>query len=159
MKSKSNSLAAFLSLALLLTMLAVGAAAQGKQPNLSGTWKMNAAKSKFERGGPSGVTLTLDHKDPALSEVLALNTDNGDRSVSAKYTTDGKETPQEVMGTLAQTSAKWEGESLTIEWKAEGRNFSRKLSLSPDGKTITMIVKQSGPDGQGATDTIVLEKQ
>ena len=158
MKANSRTMITALFLALLTALPAVGAA-QGKQPNLSGTWKMNAAKSQFERSGPSGVTLTLDHKEPALSEVLALSTDNGDRSVSAKYTTDGKETPQEVMGTTAQTSAKWEGESLTIEWKAEGRSFSRKLSLSADGKTITMIVKQSGADGQGTTDTVVLEKQ
>jgi len=135
------------------------AAAQSKQPNLTGTWKMNAEKSQFERGGPSGITLKIDHKDTALSETLMLVTDGGDRSVEAKYTTDGKESAQEVMGVSAQTSAKWEGEALTIDWKIESASFNRKITVSADGKTMTMIVKQTSPDGQSATDTVVLEKQ
>jgi hypothetical protein len=157
MKSKSIAMTAVLFL--LTTILTSAATAQTKQPNLSGTWKMNAAKSKFERGGPSGITIKFDHKEPSISEVLSLTNDSGDRTVEAKYTTDGKETTQAVMGTSAQTSAKWEGEALTIEWKAEGRNFSRTISLGADGKTMTIIVKQTGPDGQGLTDTVVLEKQ
>ena len=120
---------------------------------------MNAEKSKFEQGGPSAITLKLEQKDASLTETLILMTDNGERSMDAKYTTDGKETAQDVMGRTAQTSAKWEGDTLVIDWKAEGGGFSRKITVSADGKTLTMIVKQSGPDGQGSTDTVVLEKQ
>jgi hypothetical protein len=139
--------------------VATGASAQTKQPNLTGTWKMNAEKSKFERGGPNEITLKLDHKDSSLSETLIIASNNGDRTIEAKYTTDGKETTQEIRDRQNQTSAKWEGETLTIEWKAEGSTFSRKLTVSADGKTLTMIVNQSRPDGQSATDTVVLEKQ
>ena len=144
---------------LLLCLLAALAVAQAKQPNLSGTWKMNAEKSKFEQGGPSEIIITFDHKDVSLSESLKLTTPNGDRTVETKYVTDGKEATQEVMGAATKTFAKWEGDALIIDWKVEGANFNRKLTLSADGKTITMIVKQSSPDGQSATDTVVLEKQ
>lgn len=160
MKSKTSILMiSALAFCLLAAMMAAGASAQTKQPNLSGTWKMNAEKSKFEQGGPSAITLKLEQKDVSLTETLILMNDNGERSMDAKYTTDGKETAQDVMGRTAQTSAKWEGDALVIDWKAEGGGFSRKLTVSPDGKTLTMIVKQSGPDGQGSTDTVVLEKQ
>lgn len=145
--------------AISLCLFAALASAQTKHPDLTGTWKMNPEKSQFERGGPSAITLKIDHKEPAISETLMLVTDGGDRSVDAKYTTDGKETAQEVIGTTAQTSAKWEGDALTIDWKIENASFSRKITVSADGKTMTMIVKQSNPNGESATDTVVLEKQ
>lgn len=140
-------------------LAACSAVAQTKQPDLSGTWKMNAEKSKFEQGGPSEITVKLDHKDSSLSESLILVNGNGERTLETKYVTDGKETVQEVFGASAQTSAKWEGNTLSIEWKIEGGSFARKLTVSADGKTMTMIVKQSSPDGQSSTDTILLEKQ
>lgn len=155
MKLKSSPFIAAFSFCLL----AVFAAAQTKQPNLTGTWKMNAEKSKFEQGGPSEITIKFDHKDASLSESLILATPNGDRTVDTKYTTDGKESTQEVMGTQGQTSAKWEGETLTIDWKVEGGSFTRKISVAADGKTMTMVVKQTSPDGRSSTDTVVLEKQ
>jgi len=159
MISKSRATIAALSLCLLAAFANTTATAQTKQPNLSGTWKMNAEKSKFEQGGPSEITIKFDHKDSSLSETLTLVTSNGDRTIDTKYTTDGKEAAQEVFGTSGQTSAKWETDTLTIEWKIEGGSFARKFTVSADGKTMTMIVKQSSPDGQSATDTILLEKQ
>lgn len=149
----------FIISAIAVCLLAAFATAQTKQSNLSGTWKMNAEKSKFERGGPSGITIKFDHKDGSLAETLMLVTDGGDRTVDLKYTTDGKEASQDLMGSVTQTAVKWETDGWLIEWKAEGRSFNRKLTLSADGKTMTMVVKQSSPDGETATDTVVLEKQ
>jgi hypothetical protein len=143
----------------LFTIVAtIDATAQTKQPNLTGTWKMNAEKSKFENGGPSSITIKIEHKDANLSETLTLGTDNGERSLDAKYTTDGKVTTQEVMGRTAQTNAKWEGDALIIDWKADDGGFTRKITLSVDGKTMTIVVTQSN-HGQSSTDTVVLEKQ
>lgn len=157
MKSRISTI---LFTALTLCLLTAFASAQTKQPNLTGTWKMNAEKSKFEQGGPSGITIKFDHKDSSLSETLTLTSDGNDRSVDLKYTTDGKETPQDVMGRNAQTSAKWEGDALMITWKADGDGgFNRKITVSADGKTMTMVVKQASGDGSTSTDTVVLEKQ
>ncbi|MBS1786912.1 MAG: hypothetical protein JST85_04285 [Acidobacteria bacterium] len=145
--------------AFALCLLTAFASAQTKQTNLTGTWKMNSDKSKFEQGGPSAITIKFDHKDNSLAETLMLTNDGGDRSVDLKYTTDGKESTQEVMGQPGQTTVKWESDGWLIEWKAEGRSFVRKVTLSPDGKTMTMIVKHTNSDGESATDTVVLEKQ
>ncbi len=144
--------------ALALCLLTAFASAQTKQANLTGTWKMNAEKSKFERDGPSAITIKFDHKDNSLAETLTLTHDGSDRSLDLKYTTDGKDTSQDLMGQPAQVAVKWQSDSWLIEWKAEGRSFVRKLTLSADGKTITMIVTQTSPDGT-ATDNVVLEKQ
>lgn len=145
--------------ALTVCMLTVFASAQTKQANLTGTWKMNADKSKFEQGGPSGIVIKFDHKDGSLAETLTLTHDGNDRAVDLKYTTDGKESSQEIMGQPGQTAVKWESDGWLIEWKAEGRSFVRKITLSADGKTMTMVVKQTSSDGGAVTDTVVLDKQ
>jgi len=156
MKSR---ISAIIFTALTICLLTAFASAQTKQTNLSGTWKMNPDKSKFEQGGPSAITIKFDHKDNSLAETLMLTNDGGERSLDLKYTTDGKESSQEIMGQPGQTAVKWDTDGWLIEWKADGRSFVRKVSLSADGKTMTMIVKQSSPDGGTATDTVILEKQ
>ncbi len=156
MKSKSTSI---IIAAIAICLFAAFTPAQTKHPNLTGIWKMNAEKSQFEKGGPDGIVIKFDHKDISLAESLMLMVGGGDRTLDLKYTTDGKESSQDVMGATGQTLAKWDGDSLLIEWKVENSSFNRKITLSADGKTMTMIVKQSNQDGQSATDTVILEKQ
>jgi len=146
--------------ALTLCLLATFAAAQNKQPNLTGTWKMNSQKSTFERGGPEGIVIKFDHKDSSLAETMMLATGGGDRTIDLKYTTDGKETEQaDLMGAAGHSTVKWEGNTLLIFWRVENMSFNRKVTLSEDGKTMTMIVSQTSGDGSSATDTVILEKQ
>ena len=148
---------AALMIAAIVCLCASIAAAQTK-PDFSGSWKMNREKSKFERGGPDNLLIKIDHKEPAFVEDWKMSTPNGERAFQAKYTTDGKETEQEVMGRTAKTSAKWDDDGLVIEFKTENGFFKRKITLSADGKTITKVVTQSGDNGQ-TEDTVVLEKQ
>jgi len=88
-----------------------------------------------------------------------MSTPDGERSFQAKYATDGKESKQEVMGRMAKTSAKWEGDALVIEFKTSDGFFNRKIKLSADGKTITKTVTHSPGGGDPREDTVVLEKQ
>jgi hypothetical protein len=122
---------------------------------------LNKEKSKFAGdGGPDAILIKIDHKEPALTEDWLLSVQNGERSFQAKYTTDGKETEQEVMGRTAKTSAKWEGDALVIEFKtADNGFFKRKITLSADGKTMTKIVTQSKGEGNQTEETAVFEKQ
>ncbi len=154
MKSRSSLIIA----ALIVCLCASFVAAQTK-PNLSGTWKMNPQKSKFTGGGPDGLLIKMEHKEPAFAEDWSLSTQNGERTFQAKYTTDSKETEQDVMGRTAKTNAKWEGDALVIEWKAEAGLFKRKITLSADGKTLTMMVSQSGNSGEVREETVVFDKQ
>jgi hypothetical protein len=153
---KLRNIAAFM-IAAIVCLCASIAAAQTK-PDFSGTWKMNREKSKFERGGPESLLIKIDHKEPAFVEDWTMTTPNGERAFQAKYTTDGKETEQEVMGRTAKTSAKWEGDALVIEFKTESGFFKRKITISADGKTITKVVTQSSDGGQ-TEDIAVFEKQ
>ena len=154
---KARTIAA-LMIAAIVCVCASIASAQTK-PDFSGTWKMNREKSKFAGGGPDSLLIKIDHKEPTFVEDWSMSTPNGERSFQAKYTTDGKETEQEVLGRTAKTSAKWEGDALVIEFKSEGGFFKRKITLSADGKTITKMVTQSPRDGEQTEDTVVFEKQ
>src|SRR5215510_14890587 len=148
---------ATLMIAAIVCIYAAIAEAQTK-PDFSGSWKMNREKSKFADGGPDNILIKIDHKEPAFVEDWSISTPNGERSFQAKYTTDGKETEQEVMGRTAKTSAKWEGDTLMIDWRSEGNFFKRKITLSADGKTMTKVVSQDD-GGEKREDTVVFEKQ
>ena len=154
---KLRNIAAFM-ITTIVCLCALIAAAQTK-PDFTGSWKMNREKSKFERGGPDAILIKIDHKEPALTEEWSMSTPDGERSFQAKYTIDGKETEQEVMGRTAKTSAKWEGNALVIEFKTGEGFFKRKITLSADGKTITKTVTHSPDGGDPMEDTVVLEKQ
>ena len=119
---------------------------------------MNPAKSKFEDGGPSGITAKIDQKDDSVTEAITVTGDNGDQSVEGKYTTDGKEIEVQVGPNTAKGTAKWDGDALVIEWKSEGFIFRRKLALSTDGKTLTMAVHRTGENGE-VDETVVFDKQ
>ena len=154
---KSRTSATLITIA-IVCLCALIAGAQTK-PNLSGVWKMNAQKSKFANGGPDNILIKIDHKEQALVEDWSMSTPGGDRSFQVKYTTDGKEIEQEVMGRTAKTKAKWEGDALVVEWYSEGGFFKRKITLSADGKTMTKVVTQSNGGGEQSEDTVVFEKQ
>ena len=147
-----------LLIAAIVCLYASMAGAQTK-PNFSGAWKMNREKSKFARVGPDAILIKIDHKEPALTEHWSITTPDGERSFQAKYTTDGKETEQEVMGRTAKTSAKWESDALVIEFKSGEGSFKRKITLSADGKTMTKVVTHSEGGGEQVEDTVVFEKQ
>lgn len=146
-----------LMIAVIFCLCASIATAQTK-PNFSGAWKMNSAKSKFESGGPSGITTKIDQKDDSVTEALTVTGDGGDQSVEGKYTTDGKEIDVQLGPNAAKGSAKWDGDALVIEWKSEGFVFRRKFALSADGKTLTMAVHRTSKNGE-VDETLVFEKQ
>jgi hypothetical protein len=155
MKSRTG---AALIIAAIVCLCALTASAQTK-PDFSGAWKMNKEKSKFAGDGPNGILIKIDHKEPAITEDWSISTTEGQRSFQAKYTTDGKEIEQEVLGRMAKTNATWEGNTLVINFKAGDGFFKRKASLSADGKTMTVVAAQSKDGGDSIEETVVFEKQ
>jgi hypothetical protein len=127
--------------------------------DVNGTWKMNPAKSHFTGNGPTSITIKFIQKDSSLIETLNLSGQAGDRSFDLKYTTDGKEGDNQIGPQAVKTSAVWEKDALVIEWRADGSIFRRRITLSGDGKVMTIAVHHAEPNGETADDTVVLEKQ
>jgi hypothetical protein len=144
---------------LILCLLSFAPLVQGQdKANVSGTWKMNREKSTFERGGPGAITIKFDQQGSSLKETLMITNNGNERTANFSYTLDGKEALQEMQGRQIKTAARWEGESLVIEFKNDEGTFVRKFTMAGDKKTMTLDVKQSNPGG-AANDVVLLEKQ
>jgi hypothetical protein len=113
--------------------------------NLSGTWKLNIAKSDFGAGQPpasqvdtiemNGVSckVTTDQKGGFMGDMTLVDT----------FTTDGKESTWAGMGgSEVKGTAHWDGNTLVVDAKTsfQGSDVTIKdtYTLSADGKTLNV---------------------
>ncbi len=152
---------------LMSTLFVIAAAANmavaGDKPDFSGNWKMDADKSVFgPMPPPTSLTCKIDHKDPDLSIEQSQSGAQGDQTMTFKYSTDGKETTNSLMGNDVKSKAAWEGKTLVVNSSLDAGGAQVKLvskySLSDDGKTLTQALSISAPQGDFDL-TYVLVKQ
>jgi len=152
----------FTTMLLLIVALASFAVAADK-PNFSGEWKINIDKSNFgPMPPPSSMTRKVAHEDPSLTIDEAQSGAQGDMKTTSKYTTDGKESTNEMMGQPVKGTAAWDGKKLVITRKADFGGNEIKIvntwSLSDDGKETTDLMHIVSPQGEFDI-TFVLSKQ
>jgi hypothetical protein len=152
---------------LLSTLFVIAAAANmavaADKPDFSGDWKMDADKSTFgPLPPPTSLTRKIDHKDPAITISTAQSGPQGDQNTTMKYSTDGKETTNSMMGNDVKSKASWEGKTLVVisSLDAGGQvvKLTDKMTLADDGKTLTDILSINSPAGDFDL-TVVLVKQ
>jgi hypothetical protein len=116
-----------------LALTAQQAPAQSK-PNFSGSWKMSAARSDFG-AIPAAVSMErkITHAEPSLVIVEAQDVGSGVQTATRTYTTDS------------------EVEVVMLK-------YIDRMTLSPDGKTLTSVVKLATPQGE-VDMKVVFEKQ
>lgn len=154
--------------ALASLTIAAGAAAANKpaavaagKPNFSGVWTMNAAKSNFgQLPPPATFVRKIQHVDPSLTIIEEQSAGGRDSTTTRKITTDGKSTTLELNGAAAICSSIWDGPDIiaTTTLDSVGLKFTDRMSLSPDGKTLTSKVQIGSPQGD-AELTIVFDRQ
>jgi hypothetical protein len=143
----------FVKSALFIALLMAPVPAADK-PNFSGDWTLDASKSELgPLPPPSSMTRKIDHSDPALMVTQAMTGGpQGDQTVTMKYSTDGRETMNQMMGNDVKATASWEGSALVIAMKADfGGNeikLTDKWTLSADGKTLTDASHIAMPQGE-----------
>ena len=149
---------------LLATVLTLALAAGGQtaaKPNFSGQWKMNAAKSSFGAlPAPQTLSRTISHAEPALVIVEEQVGGLGEQTTTRKYVTDGTETTFQAQGTDVKTAAVWADGVLQVTSRVDalGMTFVDKMSLSPDGQTLTSQIHIRSPQGD-VEFAVVFEKQ
>ena len=144
----------------LLLSIALGAAFSSPAPaqtaatpDLSGTWKLNLAKSKLDKHETiTSETLVITSAD---SYVEFRHTIDG-KDYPQRYITDGKERPiAEVVGRQVSphlntmVKAEWQKSVLVIEVM----HRTLRWTLSSDGRTLTL-----DPDSNGKL-SYVYDKQ
>jgi hypothetical protein len=148
---------------LFVIAVAAGMALAADKPDFSGDWKMDADKSVFgPMPPPTSMTRKIDHKDPEISVTEARSGPQGDMNTTMKYSSDGKETTNSLMGNDVKSTAAWEGKVLVIKSAANFGGADMKLTdkwtLADDGKTLTDVMSISAPQGDFEL-TFVLVKQ
>jgi hypothetical protein len=136
--------------ALIACLLFASPAAAAEQPNFSGDWKMDGAKSTFgPLPAPTSITRKITHAEPSLTIVEDQTSDMGVQNTTRKYTTDGKEMTFESQGAHVTSSAVWDGSVLVVvSTVAEiGVQFTDRMSLSEDGKTLISSVHITSAQG------------
>jgi hypothetical protein len=150
----------------ILFVLAVATAAMGTDDPFTGTWKLNAAKSKAPGGRlphPSSINAFEIHGNTV--HLIADETDATGKPVHVEYTAayDGKEYPVKQSPPSPQP--------YTISLKRinlRTREFVEKIGkftikgqdvLSEDGKSFSRIVNSRDAEGHDTSVIQVFEKQ
>lgn len=137
--------------------------AQDKDP-ANGTWKLNVAKSKFSPGpAPKEMTATIESAGPgrhvevtgALGDGTALKW-----GYSGNY--DGKDI--RVTGTNPDADVvmlkRLSPSTVRSTYKKDGkRTLVNGVSVSGDGKTLTVAQSGTNAKGQTVKNTLVFDRQ
>ena len=155
----SRGIGVCLAITVFVALQATLAAAQASQP-LTGTWKLNLAKSTFDPPDLAATSLIVTYEVTGDTVSAALDgVDSGHHAVHSEYTAtfDGKQHP--VRGTVDGKPVPSQG---AVAWKridartyevlnlTEGRVMTtRRIVVAPDGQSRTTTI--TGRDAQGRT--------
>ena len=162
MRNGQGRAAVFVGCLVFVIGLASGAFAQDK--SFAGTWKLNVAKSKFSPGPtPKSATVTIDMKGDAMSTMVTGVAADGS-STHWMYTAgfDGKDNPITGTNPYGDTASRKRINATTVEttMKKGGKvTTTNTLVLSNDGKTLTVTVKGTDPQGKPVNNVQVYERQ
>ena len=130
---------------------------------LSGTWKLNPAKSKFDPGpGPkTSITKVSMEGDWLVSSTESVSADGKTASYTNRYKLDGKEYPYKTGtfdGTISVKRIDDYHNDATLKGK-KGDRMLGKLAISKDGRTRTITSTGSNAEGKKVHNVVVYEKQ
>jgi hypothetical protein len=156
----------YLAASAALLALTISTAAQS-QPNFSGTWTLDPAKSDFgPMPGPDSVVMVIDHKDPALKVNVTQKSQMGEASNDSTYSTDGKDNVNKMRSPAGdqdvKSTTKWNGKMLatsrTIEAQGMSIGIDETWDLSADGKVLTINRNLNTPQGAFSTKMVMNKK-
>jgi hypothetical protein len=156
--------------ALVLVMMPI-AALLAQPPDFSGTWALDAARSRIsETAGlagliPAGAPAALHITQPA-NGTLVIESQINEGHARIYMPRRKSSTPAGQGGTITMTS-RWDGRTLISEGSQESpsgasapenaaRQVKEVMTLSADGRTLTIEVTTTGPvAGQRSASTLM----
>ncbi|MBV8706884.1 MAG: hypothetical protein JOZ45_13835 [Acidobacteriaceae bacterium] len=131
------------------------------QPNFSGTWKLDPARSP----GVNGATITLNIKDEAGKisyERTVKQTDGKQTAAHFTCSPGGSNCDFDENGHKAKVSLWYDGSALMIlktGGPKQDATTERKLELSADGNTLKVQFMNLDLDKSDKPETLVFTKQ
>lgn len=143
----------------MLTSASMAAAAD----NWMGTWKMNVAKSKYSPGpAPKSQSLKFE-ANPAGTKLSTEATAADGTATKGGFTSkfDGKDVPYSGNAAADMASPKRiDDNNYENVWKKGGKvTVTAKVSVSADGKTLTVTQAGKNEKGEAVNITAVYDKQ
>lgn len=130
--------------------------------NWIGTWKLNTAKSKLGANAIQAQTLKFEKTADGI-KLSSEGTDAQGKPMQAGYTAKFDGTPAAWPGNpMADTAAPKKIDDNTYEnvWKKDGKvTVTAKVSVSADGKTLTVAQTGTDPTGAKVSAVAVYDKQ
>ena len=152
------------NLSMLLIGLAVTAAVTFAADSMVGTWKLNAAKSKFT--GSFVVKSQTDVREATPDGGVKVTregqlADGTPLKGSYTYNYDGKEYPVTGLAFDVLSVKRIDPNTTTFEVKKTGGKYhvTGQTVISADGKTMTQTAKGTDADGKAISSTVVFDKQ
>ena len=149
-------------IAMLVAMLALFVATAAAD-QFSGTWKMNAAKSKYSPGpAPKNLTVVVESDDNNY-KIDATGTDGDGKPIHVQYSAkfDGKDYPATGVPNADSVSVK-RIDANTVETlqKKDGKVVMTITTItSRDGKTRTSTWHGKNPEGKDVHNVVVFDRQ
>lgn len=139
------------------------ALAQDKDP-ANGTWKLNVAKSKFSPGpAPKEMTLTIEAAGPGRHVEVAGVAGDG---TAMKWGYSGNFDSKDIRVTGANPDAdivmlkRLNPTTTRSTWKKDGKKtLVNGVSVSADGKSLTVAASGVNAKGQTVKNTFVFDRQ
>jgi hypothetical protein len=150
------------ALGIVLGIQTVNLSAQANDPRI-GSWKLNAAKSKFNPGPPP-QSLMVKVEPSGKGEKVTAEIGNADGTrTTTVYTAsfDGKDYPLTGSPTADTVSLKRIDSHTTERTDKKGGKVVTTLKrvVSKDGKTMTVTTKGTNAEGQPVNNVIVFDKE
>jgi hypothetical protein len=117
------------------------AAAAQSNPDLAGTWTLDAGKSDQVQPAARGTAATPDTMQPAKQLTISVAADNASITLGAQpvvFKFDGTETFWFQGGEYRGTAA-WEGGRLVVSWKREFYAGPRQGYMNYSGRDVYTV--------------------
>lgn len=137
-----------LAVGLLTCVLAVPVAAQ--QPDFSGMWTLDRDASQFTlpafSGGRGGKDIGRLFITQAANGTLIIGAETN--GLKAWGYTPGRELTIPVgRDTTMRAASRWDGDRVVVDGTQGDMTMHEVMSLSPDGRTLTIEVTTTTPEG------------
>jgi hypothetical protein len=138
-------------------------AAFAGQNNWVGSWKLNAAKSKFSSDTVSRAQTLKFESTPAGIKLTSDGTDGQGKAMHGEYTSnfDGKDVAWTGNPTADMAAPKRiDDSSYENVWKLAGKQTMKSVVVvSSDHKTLTVTQTPSGAQGEATSSVAVYDRQ
>ena len=146
----------------LLGMLLLGMTLSAADPSI-GTWKLNAAKSKYTPGpAPKSATITYEETADGIKRT-GESVDAEGKTTSFQYTAkyDGKEYPitgSDLYDAITLKRINDQTAEATLRKSGKVVSHARRI-ISKDGKVMTLTITGTDPKGEKMHNVAVYDKQ